>query len=76
MLVMIKIFSLNVVKFLVMIKVFKSLIEFFKIPNVTCGSHGAHCMWGGETVVLFPVLGGGAGGVTSATAGGGPVAQE
>jgi hypothetical protein len=45
-LVMIKIFNLNIVKFLVTIKIFSSTIKS-KIPNVVCGSHGAHCRGGG-----------------------------
>jgi len=32
-------------KFLVMIKIFNYIIKF-KIPNVVCGYHGAHCRRG------------------------------
>ena len=42
----------NVMKFLVMVKIFHSVISF-KIPKVVCRSHGAHCKGGG---VVFPVL--------------------
>jgi len=36
-------------KFLVMIKIFNNVTKF-KIPNVVCGSHRAHCRRGGENV--------------------------
>jgi len=40
-------------KFLVMVKIFHSVINF-KIPKVVCGSHGPQFRGGGENV--FPVL--------------------
>jgi len=43
----------NIMKFLVMIKIF-NMATIFKIPIVVCRSHGANCRGGGENV--FPVL--------------------
>ena len=38
-------------KFLVMIKIFNSVIKF-KIPNIICRSHRAHCRRGERTCVV------------------------